>query len=59
MVSEAQRKATDKYYKAYIRRYVLNVNRKTEADIYKWLEAQGNVMGAIKDLIRKELENSK
>ncbi|MGN1227434.1 MAG: hypothetical protein ACI4TX_02200 [Christensenellales bacterium] len=50
-------KPQDKYIKANIKRYVLNVNKKTDTDIIECLENQTNKTGFIKDLIREYLEN--
>lgn len=55
MISEAQKRASAKYVKE-------NVSRKTisfypaERDILEWTNAQGNVNGYIKQLIREDME---
>jgi len=38
------------------RRVVLDLSRISENDIIDWLEKQPSMQGAIKDLIRKEIE---
>lgn len=54
--SEAQIRAVMKYKAANVRRYEINLNTKTDADIIAWLEGR-NVTGTIKELIRKEMKN--
>ena len=56
MVSEAQKRANEKWDKANIRRFVLKVTKTTEKDILEKLEAQENVNGYIKRLIREDIE---
>ena len=46
----------EKYIKNSIRRFVLNVNRNTEADLMEHLEGQKNVQKYIRDLIRADME---
>ena len=46
----------EKYIKNSIRRFVLNVNRNTEADLMEHLEDQKNVQKYIRDLIRADME---
>jgi hypothetical protein len=38
------------------RRIVLYLSRISENDIIEWIESQPSMQGAIKDLIRKEIE---
>ena len=54
--TEAQNRASERYQKANIRRYVLKVNKNTEADIIEFLDAQKSVNGEIKRLIREEMK---
>lgn len=54
--SEAQIRAVMKYKAANVKRYEINLNTKTDADIIAWLEGR-NVAGTIKELIRKETKN--
>jgi len=56
MTSEAKRRANARYDKANTIGLYLKLNLKTDADILEWLEAQDNKQGAIKELIRKEME---
>lgn len=46
----------DRYAAKAIRRYALNLNRNTDADILEHLEKLDNVQGYIKALIRSDLE---
>ena len=47
--------ASIKYNKNNVKQIKLNLNRKTDADIIKYLEQCDNVQGLIKDLIRKDM----
>jgi len=47
------------YIKENIRRFVLNVNRHTEEDLLKHLEAQKNVQKYLRELIRADMEKNK
>lgn len=51
--------ASMKYDKNNTRRICLKFNLKTDADILEKLESVENKQGYIKDLIRKDIENSK
>lgn len=55
MQSDAQKKATAKYQASNRRRFVVNVNRKTEGDLLDWLEMRENVSGYIKSLVRIDM----
>ena len=55
-VSDAQKKASDRYQKANIRRYVLKLNQRTEAPEIAHIEKQGNINAYLKALIRKDME---
>lgn len=46
----------ERYIKDNIRRFVLNVNKNTEADLMEHLEGQKNVQKYIRDLIRADME---
>ena len=48
-------KASIKYNKNNVKQIKINLNRKTDADIIKYLEGADNVQGLIKDLIRKDM----
>ena len=45
----------ERYIKDTIRRFVLNCNKRTEADLIQHLEAQENVQKYIRDLIRADM----
>lgn len=47
----------DRYAAKAIRRYALNLNRNTDADILEHLEKLDNVQGYIKALIRSDMEH--
>lgn len=49
--------AEAKYKAAHVRRVVLNLNDRTDADILAKLASVDNMQGYIKACIRKELEN--
>ena len=55
MVSEAQKKAVARYDRRMAKTYALKLNRKTDADIIERLEAEENVQGFLKGLIRSEM----
>lgn len=50
--------ATVKYNKNNVKQIKMNLNRNTDADIIKHLEAVPNIQGYIKDLIRKDLKST-
>lgn len=54
--TDAQKRATIKYEKANVRRYVLKVNKNTEADIIEFLDGLKSFNGEIKRLIREEMK---
>ena len=56
MVSEAKKRANEKWDKENIRRFVLKVAKNTENDILAKLEAQENISGYIKNLIREDIK---
>lgn len=53
--SEAQKRASMKYLKKNVKRYVLQVNRTTEPDLLEKLESVDNYNGYLKELIRKDM----
>ena len=55
--SDAQRKAAAKYQKENIKRVVLKLNKRTDADILVWLDGIDNKQGMIKGIIRKHINN--
>lgn len=56
MSSESQRKASAKYDQWNTVMITLKLNRKTDADILEWLSYERNRQGAIKALIRDQIE---
>lgn len=56
MASESQRKASAKYDQGNTVMITLKLNRKTDADILEWLSYERNRQGAIKTLIRDQIE---
>lgn len=57
--SEAQRRASAKYDALNTKRYAFKVNKKTEADIFEWLEQQDKAQTAIKAAIREQIKREK
>ena len=55
MATEAQKRATAKYDAENTIRVMLKLNKNTDADILKALEASGNKQGYIKQLIRQDI----
>ena len=58
-VSEAQKRATAKYIKHNVKRYVVQLNKNTDEDLVRFMETIDNVNGFFKDCIRKAMEESK
>ena len=56
ITSPSQMKAQAKYDAKNTIRVSMKLNRKTDCDIIQWLERQGNMQGAIKKLIRSDLQ---
>ena len=56
MKTAAQLRAAAKYDKEHIRGLYIKINKDTEADILEWLQGRDNVSGAIKGLIRADIE---
>lgn len=52
---DAQYKASQKYKAENIRRIVVSLNKKIDADIIEYLDTIDNKQGKIKELIRKEI----
>ena len=57
MATPAQISATNKYVKNHMRRFVLQCNKETDADIIEFLERSGNYNKVLKEIIRKEIAN--
>lgn len=55
MIPEGNKASIKRYQAANIRKIPLMINRKTEADILAFLEAQPNRNGYIKALIRADM----
>lgn len=47
----------EKYQKENIKRVVLKLNKRTDADILVWLDSIDNKQGMIKGIIRKHINN--
>lgn len=56
MASPAQTKAVTKYIKEHTRRFTIQLNRKTDADMIAHLESAGNVTGYMKALVAKDMK---
>ena len=52
----AQKEWSMNYEKANIKRYVLKVNKNTEADIIEFLDGLKSFNGEIKQMIREEMK---
>lgn len=48
--------ATAQYDRENTRRINLKLNKKTDDDIIKWLEAKKNIQGYLKQLIREDMK---
>lgn len=59
MATKAQIKASNKYDKENTKSVLLKLNKKTDADIIKMLDAVPSKMGYIKGLIRRDIEAQK
>lgn len=58
MVSDAQKKARDKYNREKMKQKIVRFSP-NEMDLYEHLQAQPNQMGYIKALIRKDMEGGR
>lgn len=58
MVSEAQKRAYKKYKDRTRVQFNIDLNSETESDIIDWLDRQDNKRGAVKELIRKAIQDS-
>lgn len=58
MATEAQKKARNKYNKTNRINKTVALNKATDSDIINYIEGV-NFTGLIKELIRKEMKNSK
>lgn len=57
--TEAQRRAVAKYKNKMQRNITLSLNRKTDADMLAFLENKENMVGYIKNLVRKDMDKAK
>lgn len=57
--TEAQRRAIAKYKSKMQRNITLSLNRKTDADMIVFLENKENMVGYIKNLVRKDMDKAK
>lgn len=55
MASPAQTKAVVKYIREKTRRFTIQLNRQTDADIIAHLESVGNVTAYIKGLVAEDM----
>ena len=56
--TDAQKRASAKYNKENVKRVILHFNINTDKDILDYLERKDNKTGYIKELIRKDMEES-
>lgn len=56
MVSDAQKRAQDKYDKAMTKQIKLKLNIRTDSDVIARLDEVDNKQGYIKELIRKDIK---
>ena len=56
MTSESQKKASARYDQEHTVTVTVKLNRETDADILTWLSHEKNRQGAIKRLIRNQIE---
>lgn len=59
MVSTAQMNAVNKYIKGHMRRFTLQCNKETEADIIEYLESADSYNTLLKRLIREQIAREK
>lgn len=57
-VSEAQRRASEKYRKEKVKQLATRFYP-GEYDLYDWAKSQGNVAGYLKRLIREDMERAR
>lgn len=59
MVSVSRMNATNKYIKNHTRRFTLQCNKETDADVIEFLESADNYNRVLKELVRKEIANKR
>lgn len=57
MVKPSQVKATNNYIKNHTRRYTLQCNKETDADIIEFLDSVPNYTKLLKAIIREKISN--
>ena len=59
MVSESQKRSTEKYQKNNTKLISVRVNKKLEPELLEWLESKPSTGGYILELIRADMEKNK
>jgi hypothetical protein len=59
ILTEAQKRAAERYKKAGTKRLLIEMYKTTDADIIAKLEAQSNRSGYVKQLIRDDIARSR
>ena len=59
MVSESQKRSTEKYQKNNTKLISVRVNKKLEPELLEWLESKPSMGGYILELIRADMEKNK
>lgn len=54
--SDAQKKADAIYAKNNVKRVVIKLYKKTDAELIEWIESLDNKQGTIKDILRKNMK---
>lgn len=54
--SKAQKNATTKYMRNNIQQIKLQINKKTEPELYAWIESRTNKQGYLKELMRVDMQ---
>lgn len=57
MAKPSQVKATNNYIKNHTRRFTLQCNKETDADIIEYLENAPNYTELLKEIIREKISN--
>lgn len=55
-VTEARKQYVESWQRENLRRVVIKLNKRTDADIIEHLNQQGNVQGYIKQIIREAMK---
>lgn len=55
-VTEAQYRAQKKYDAAHTRQFQMKLHLENDKDILEWLDRQPSKQGAVKELIRRQIE---